>query len=236
MPMMGGAQVVGRDAELAILTALARDAASGRGRLVLIEGEPGIGKTSLLQAFLEDAAGLLPRVVAGAAEEFDQRLPFATVGSCLERLAAGDPLVAEVLALIRGAGAEYPVIESVLALVERWCAAGPVAVAVDDLHWADSASVLLLHRLGRVAGQLPLLLAAATGRSASPGSPSGSATSWTSTRTSRPPLTGWPPGLLASTTTKTLTHFPERAVVPAFCRQVTRLVGYESRHAPRPIA
>jgi predicted ATPase len=111
--MMGAVQVVGRDGELAILTALARDAAAGRGRLVLIEGEPGIGKTSLLQAFLEDAAGLLPRVVVGAAEEFDQRLPFATVGSCLERLAAGDPLVAEVLALIRGAGAEYPVIESV---------------------------------------------------------------------------------------------------------------------------
>ncbi len=92
------------------------------------------------------------------AEEFDQRLPFATVHSCLEPLAAGDPRVAAVLALIRGAGAEYPVIESVLGLVEQWCADGPVAVAVDDLHWADPASVLLLHRLGRVAGQLPLLL------------------------------------------------------------------------------
>ncbi len=33
-----------------------------------------------------------------------------------------------------------------------------------------------------------------------------------------------------------LTHFPERAVVPVFYRQVTRLVGYGSRHAPRPIA
>jgi predicted ATPase len=88
-------------------------------------------------------------------------LPFATVATCLEPLAAGDRRVAEVLALIRGAAAEYPVIESVLALVEGWCAAGPVAVAVDDLHWADSASILLLHRLGRVAGQLPLLLVAA---------------------------------------------------------------------------
>jgi DNA-binding CsgD family transcriptional regulator len=161
MPRTGGRHVIGRDAELEILTGVARGAASGRGRLVLIEGEPGIGKTSLLGAFLEDAAGLFPREVAGAAEEFDQRLPFATVGSCLEPLADSDPVVAEVLALIRDAGAEYPVIESVLALVEGWCAAGPVAVAVDDLHWADSASVLLLHRLGRVAGQLPLLLVTA---------------------------------------------------------------------------
>src|SRR5215475_3498508 len=94
MPRTGEAHVLGRDGELEVLTGLARDAASGRGRLVLIEGEPGIGKTSLLGAFLADAAG-------------------------------------------------------------------PVAVAVDDLHWADPASVLLLHRLGRVAGQLPLLLVAA---------------------------------------------------------------------------
>jgi chloramphenicol 3-O-phosphotransferase len=161
MPRTGGAQVMGRDDELEILTGLARDAGAGRGRLVLIEGEPGIGKTSLLRAFAEDAAGLFAMTVWGVAEEFDQRLPFATVGSCLELGASGDPQVMEVLALIRGADAEYPVIESVLALVERWCEAGPVAVAVDDLHWADSASVLLLHRLGRVAGQLPLLLVGA---------------------------------------------------------------------------
>ena len=165
MPSRGSAQVMGRDGELEIFTRLAQDAASGRGRLVLIEGEPGIGKTSLLRAFLADA-GLFSRAVTGAAAEFDQRLPFATVGSCLEPLASGDPQVAKVLALIRGAGAEYPVIESVLALVEKWCAAGPVAVAVDDLHWADFASILLLHRLARVAGQLPLLLAAARRSSA----------------------------------------------------------------------
>ena len=161
MPGMGGALLLGRDGELDCLTGPAGDAAAGRGRLVLIEGEPGIGKTWLLRAFFENAAGLFSCRVTGAAEEFDQRLPFATVDSCLKPLAAGDPRVAGVLALIRGAGAEYPVIESVLALVEQWCAAGPVAVAVDDLQWADPASILLLHRLGRVAGQLPLLLVAA---------------------------------------------------------------------------
>ena len=46
MPRTGEAHMLGRDGELEVLTGLARDAASGRGRLVLIEGEPGIGKTS----------------------------------------------------------------------------------------------------------------------------------------------------------------------------------------------
>ena len=161
MPTVGGAQVVGRGDEIDRLRGLADEAAAGRGRLVLIEGEPGIGKTAVLRAFFETAAEQFSPRAAGAAEEFDQRLPFATIRSCLEPLAAGDPRAAHVLALIRVTDAEYPVIESVLALVEQWCAAGPVAVAVDDLHWADSSSVLLLHRLGRVAGQLPLLLAAA---------------------------------------------------------------------------
>jgi DNA-binding CsgD family transcriptional regulator/tetratricopeptide (TPR) repeat protein/chloramphenicol 3-O-phosphotransferase len=160
MPSTGRVVVVGRDGELGYLTDVAGEVAAGRGRLVLLEGEPGIGKTSLLRAFFENAAGLFFRRVTCAAEEFDQRLPFATVHSCLEPLASGDPRVAEVLALIRGAGAEYSVIESVLGLVEKWCADCPVAVAVDDLHWADAASILLLHRLGRVAGQLPLLLVA----------------------------------------------------------------------------
>jgi DNA-binding CsgD family transcriptional regulator/tetratricopeptide (TPR) repeat protein len=144
---------------MARLAGLARSTAAGRGGLALMEGEPGIGKTALLYAALSDAADLLPRRITGAAEEFDQRLPFATIHSWLEPLAASDRRVAEVLALIRGGGPEYPVIEAALALIEEWCSASPVALAVDDLHWADPSSILLLHRLGRVASQLPLLLA-----------------------------------------------------------------------------
>src|SRR5258708_3032318 len=61
----------------------------------------------------------------------------------------------------RGGGrGGYSVIESGRGLVEKWWGGGRVGVAVDDLHWADPASLLLLHRLGRVAGQLPLLLVA----------------------------------------------------------------------------
>jgi len=151
--------VAGRDKELTDLADLALQAAAGQGQLIVIEGEPGIGKTLLLRTMLDAAAEQFPRTLSGTADEFDQRLPFATVHSCLGPLETSHRQVAEVLALIRGGAAEYPVIESLTALIEEWCAASPVALAVDDVHWADPASVLLLHRLGRVAGQLPLLLA-----------------------------------------------------------------------------
>jgi predicted ATPase len=151
--------VAGRDDELRHIAGLARDAAAGRGRLVLIEGEPGIGKTLLLRVALDGAADLFPRRLAAAAEELDRPWPFATVRACLEPLAASDRRVADALASIRGGAAEYPITEALLALIEEWCAASPVVVAIDDLHWADPASILLLHGLGRVAGQLPLLLA-----------------------------------------------------------------------------
>src|SRR6516164_6411258 len=152
--------MIGRDDELRRGTGLARDAAAGRGRLLLIRGEPGIGKTLLLRTILEEAADLIPHVVTGAADEFDQRLPFATLHSCLQPWKQLSGQAAKVLELIRDGSAEYQVIEAFLALVEEWCVASPVAVAVEDLHWADPASILLLRQLGKVAGQLPLLLAA----------------------------------------------------------------------------
>ena len=76
------AAVVGRDDELTHGRELAVDTAAGRGRL-LIQGEPGIGKTMLLPTILDTAADVIPDAVAGAADEFDQRLPFATLLSCL---------------------------------------------------------------------------------------------------------------------------------------------------------
>src|SRR5262245_40048327 len=56
--------MIGRDDELRRGTELARDAAAGRGRLLLIQGEPGIGKTMLLRNILDQAADLIPQVVS----------------------------------------------------------------------------------------------------------------------------------------------------------------------------
>ena len=101
------------------------------------------------------------------------RMPFAAISDCLGlTVSATDPSTAEVAGMLHGAhrsasaalsaaDAEFLTTEAILGLVDGWCAADAVVLAVDDLQWADPASLLVLHRLGRVAGQLPLLVAAA---------------------------------------------------------------------------
>jgi DNA-binding NarL/FixJ family response regulator len=166
----GQVALIGRDAELERLAAAAAAARAGRGKIVLISGEPGIGKTAILAALLDSAAVAGTRIASGAAEELEMRVPFAAVSDCLRlTAAAADPRAAEIAAMLHGAhrssgafsaaDAEFLVTEAILGLVDGWCTAGPVVLAVDDLQWADPASLLVLHRLGRVAGQLPLLLA-----------------------------------------------------------------------------
>jgi predicted ATPase len=178
-PPAGQVALVGRDAELERLAAAVAAAQAGRGRIVLISGEPGIGKTAMLAALLDRAAAAGARIASGAAEELEMRVPFAAVSDCLGLTpSAADARAAEIAAMLRGthrspgafsAGdAEFLVTEAILGLVDGWCAAGPVVLAVDDLQWADPASLLVLHRLGRVAGQLPLLLAAARRPGAGP--------------------------------------------------------------------
>jgi hypothetical protein len=149
---------VGREGELAALHDQIVAAAAGQGRLVLVDGEPGIGKTLLVRTALAQAPGV---ILAGAGAELDQRLPFSTIRSCLEARAADDGQIGSVLALMARGDTEYAVVEAVLALIEDYCAETPVVLAIDDVHWADNASILLLHRLGQITRQLPLLLVAA---------------------------------------------------------------------------
>jgi DNA-binding CsgD family transcriptional regulator/tetratricopeptide (TPR) repeat protein len=142
---------------------------------MLISGEPGIGKTALLAALVQQAAAGGARVAAGAAEELGQRVPFAAVADCLGlttgATGAADRGAAEIAGMLRDSyrssggsfpavDAEFLITEAILGLVDRWCAAGAVVLAVDDLQWADPASLLVLRRLGRIASQLPLLITA----------------------------------------------------------------------------
>jgi predicted ATPase len=158
--------LVGRDAEENQLRELVRSVANGEGRSVLVEGEPGIGKSLLISAGLAEAAGLGCLVLRGAADEFGGRFPLRVLLDCFADHGAGD-----VATLTGGewgnvvSGSYDPVLAAMgrlLEVVDKLCADSPVVLAVDDLQWADEPSLAVWGRLTRLVSQLPLLLIGAS--------------------------------------------------------------------------
>jgi DNA-binding CsgD family transcriptional regulator/tetratricopeptide (TPR) repeat protein len=154
--------LVGRGDELALLAGLVGGLSAGVGGVVLIEGEQGIGKSSVLRAGLAGAGAAGCRVLWGAAEELAQLFPLQLMMECLGPAAEPGRTGGLLAGGGGGAMAGDPVlagVERLLAVVDRLCAQSPVVLVAEDLQWADEASVLVWYRLCRAAGQMPLLLA-----------------------------------------------------------------------------
>ena len=170
MPGLPSGGLVGRDHEVGRLRRLVAEVAAGRGRSVWVEGEPGIGKTAVVTAGLAEATASGCQLYWEPADQTRRRFPLWVLLDCL-RVGRGatDPLRLEIAHLLRGEGAgdiitpadvTAAVAERLLVLVDRLCTTSPVVLVVDDLQWADEASLQLWERLHRLVGQLPLLLVA----------------------------------------------------------------------------
>src|SRR5215472_6463869 len=171
-----------REGELARVDALMTTARAGRGGVLLITGPAGIGKTVLLGAARERAGQVGMRVLAGRGGELEGGFSFGVARQLFEPLLAGAG-VAERQALLAGAARRalialegfrdqvgaapaeteneppFAVMHGLYWLAVNASAAGPVLMAVDDLHWADQASLrFLLYLADRLAG-LPIALA-----------------------------------------------------------------------------
>ncbi|WP_157495522.1 AAA family ATPase, partial [Kutzneria sp. 744] len=162
---------VGRHGDVALLGRLLREVVAGRGQSALVEGDPGIGKSALLAVGLRTARDLGCEVFWAAADELGQPFPLRAVLDCLDVIGrAEDPWRAGIIRLLRqehspgvtGTGdAVLGAAEQLLALVDRACETKPVLMVLDDMQWADSASLHVWHRLSRATEQLPLLLVGA---------------------------------------------------------------------------
>lgn len=165
-----GQRFVGRETELGALVGALRAAASGNGGLALVAGEPGIGKTRLvaeatrlaaaetgaiaLWGRCPDAEGAPPfwpwrQVLSAARSQLD-------VGGLdeIERLLGQSSGTADA----SPSQARFELFERVAVALRSAAEERPLAVVLDDLHWADLSSVKLLQHLAREVASARVLL------------------------------------------------------------------------------
>ena len=164
-------QLVGRDSELAEMREHLNRMISGEGRLVLLSGEPGIGKTRLAEELAVYAQLRGAWVLRGHCYEQDVGVPYLPFVESLRRLfeLSGRALIEQLGERADDLGRFLPEIgrgrtpaagisaederlrlyEAVIQWVSLASRTRPLMFILDDLHWADSASLRLLHQLAR---------------------------------------------------------------------------------------
>ncbi len=160
---------MGREGELGELEAVLDALGGGEPAYLTLEGEPGIGKTRLLDELRALAQDRGHVVLSGAAAEFEREMPFSVWVDALDAYVVSQDLgqheawddvlgaeLGQVLPSLRtnGAGAavadeRYRVHRAVSRLLGVLAEDKPLVLVLDDLHWSDGASVELLAALAR---------------------------------------------------------------------------------------
>jgi DNA-binding CsgD family transcriptional regulator len=140
-----------RESVLAELTRLARQVARGAGQMVLLRGEAGVGKTAVIRRF---TAGLRApiRVLWGWCDPLSAPRPLGPLVDMLAGL-AGDAVAGQLGAAIHAGNTE-----GVYTRLPRLFGRGTWVCVIEDVHWADGATLDLLRFLARRVDNLPLLL------------------------------------------------------------------------------
>jgi predicted ATPase/DNA-binding CsgD family transcriptional regulator len=144
-------ELLERHAALAALAEAYAAAARGEGRTVCISGEPGIGKTSLVRRFLDDLGGGA-RVLFGTCDDLSIPRPLGPFRDLAGSVSAGleDALATDA--------APHDIQDLLIAELER--PPRPTVLVLEDVHWADDATLDSITVLGRRIGTLPALLVA----------------------------------------------------------------------------
>ncbi len=168
---MGGPELLGRDGEREAIGRLVSSALLGVSATLVITGEPGVGKTVLLEDAVSTLDGM--RVLRATGLEAERHIPFGGLLQLLRPLLhrvdelappqaaalAGALALAEVAP---GSGDRFTIGAAVLSLWSRYAEEGPVAVVVDDLHALDLPSAeAIVFAARRLAADPVLVLAAA---------------------------------------------------------------------------
>jgi DNA-binding CsgD family transcriptional regulator len=171
---------IGRRQELAALDEALDTLRAPRPRWVVVSGEPGIGKTRLLSELAERASGRRHPVYVGRGAELESELPFAIWVDALDDHVASlgerklEALIGERVAelarvLPSAAPADagglqderFHAYRAVRALLQRMAMGHPIVLILDDVHWADAASLELIAHLLRRPPPAGMLIALA---------------------------------------------------------------------------
>jgi DNA-binding CsgD family transcriptional regulator len=137
----------GRADELKEIGVLVKSLTQGRGGVLVIEGPPGIGKSRLLTEVLALAEKSGVQTLFGEAFEYQQSVPFFSLFTATLR---ADPPMGDVDALRRlGSSADlsYWVVHDLQDAIHAAAAQNPLAIVLEDIHWADNGTLLALRSL-----------------------------------------------------------------------------------------
>ena len=155
----------GRAGELKVIGALVTALVGGRGGVLVIEGPPGIGKSRLLTEVMALTRKAGVRTLFGEAFEYQQTVPFFAL--FMATLRADPPIGdAEVLRQLGGsADLRYWVVHDLADAIHAAAAETPLAIVLEDIHWADNSTLMALRSLATTRLDVPLLwvLTARTG-------------------------------------------------------------------------
>lgn len=147
----------GRAGELKVVGALVTAVAQGRGGVLVIEGPPGIGKSRLLTEVFTLAEKTGVRTLFGEAFEYQQTVPLFSLFMATLR---ADPPIGDAEALRRlgtSADLRYWVVRELHAAIHAAASRIPLAILLEDIHWADNATLLALRSLAATRPDAPVL-------------------------------------------------------------------------------
>lgn len=178
-------ELLERDGERVEIDEVVRQCRGGSGRLLVLQGPAGIGKTRLLEDVRARACDAGLTVLGASGGELERDYPLGVARQLFEPLlmaasesartsflsgpaALAAPLISGVPAVDLPGDPALATLHGLYWLVSNIAEERPVALLVDDVHWADCASLRALHYLTRRLAELPVLIAVA-GRPAEPG-------------------------------------------------------------------
>lgn len=149
-----GSGLVGREQEAAALSRLYHEAReTGQARFALVRGEPGIGKTRLIEAVIALARGDGADVLTASAYESGSIRPFALWIDALHR---DDPPAYSKIFVDTEAGNRDRLFDRLSDLIAAKSGSGPLLLSFDDFHWCDDSSAAAVHYVARMSRERPV--------------------------------------------------------------------------------